>query len=230
VVGHTEIEHDRWPENAYRARAYFVNALVLVAAVSGCDYDQQVTTFRPSLLALALCASTGCAQSLWTAVRLSPTNPLAGQRSFVVEPIHYENVVVDKKPEAEWLSEKSGTQKASWQADKADASAIFFQHLVMHAAGLQVAAGEKAPGPGTFVIRPICTSIQAGNLLDINTPTEMRMTIQVLDAKGEVVDEITSAIAVAAQIWNPSSGGRLRGAGKFHGSQVADFLHTRTGL
>ncbi len=188
---------------------------------------KQKVSLRWLSLALGL---TGCAHSFWTPVRWSPTNPLLGRDNFSVEPIHYERVIVDEKPEAEWLAGKSASQSASWEADKADANTIFFKHLVQNTEGLQVVAAMPSPGPGTFIIRPICTSIQVGNLTDVNTPTEMRMTIQVLDHRGKVIDEIASAIAVAAQIWNPSSGGRLRRAGVFHGTEVADYLHKRTGL
>jgi hypothetical protein len=153
-----------------------------------------------------------------------------GQRNFVVEPIHYENALINHQSEREFLADKSAKQIASWQADKSDADGVFFQHLAANSAGLNVVLAAQPPGPGTFVLRPICTSIETGALTAVNAPTEMRLTVQVLDSRGELIDEIASAIAVAAQIWNPSSGGRLRQAGAFHGTQIANYLHLRTGL
>jgi hypothetical protein len=97
---------------------------------------------------------------------------------------------------------------------------------------MNIVAATTPPGPGTFVIRPICTSIETGDfkLQTIDVPTEMRLTIQVLEPSGALIDEITLAIAAPAQIWNPSSGGRLRSVAKAHGKQVANYLHVRTGL
>jgi hypothetical protein len=163
-------------------------------------------------------------------VRWSSANPLLGQRQFVVEPVHYEGVKINQKSEADFLSDKSSDQVASWQADKADANKIFFENVAAKTAGLTIASPTQTAGSGTFTIRPICTSIETGSLNAVDKPTEMRLTVQVLDSNGGLIDEITSAIAVASQIWNPSSGGRLRRAAVFHGTQVADYLHVRTGI
>jgi hypothetical protein len=183
-------------------------------------------------LALALLTAAGCGQSFWTPVHWSSTNPLQGQRNFVVEPIHYEKTLINHKAEEEFLGDRSGKQAESWLADKADSNTIFLQHLKEAAAEMNIAPATQPPGPGTFLIRPVCTSIETGHFkaTTIDQNTEMRLTIQVLDSSGGLIDEITLAIAAPAQVWNPSSGGRLRSVAKAHGKQVANYLHVRTGL
>src|SRR5262245_59163722 len=82
---------------------------------------------------LAVC---GCGHD-WTVLRQATPNRLEQQRTFVVEPIHFERMLVRGMPEAEFLADKSAHSIESWQVDKAEMSRLLYKSLARHAKALQ---------------------------------------------------------------------------------------------
>src|SRR3954465_10703402 len=69
----------------------------------------------PALLALATLSAGGCMPYV---VAQSAPPPLASYRSFIVEPMHYEQLTVGNKSEPEYLAGKNPNARASWEGDK----------------------------------------------------------------------------------------------------------------
>jgi hypothetical protein len=161
-------------------------------------------------------------------VRSASPNPLAHQRSFAVEPMHFEHVVVSGLGEAEYLLERNPEQAASWQADKAAMNARFQQSLADQARGLAVAPAA-ASAADRWVVRTICRFIEPGFWRGPNyyRETVVRIGVQVIGPDGEVVDEIGTGTHVWVSSFS-SSGGRLRDAAKTLGKIVARYLRERT--
>ena len=182
-------------------------------------------------VAVSLFVLAGCAGQQWTVVRSAGPNPLTNQRSFIVEPLHFEHVLVGAKTEDTYLAGKTPETIATWQGDKNEMNNLFLQSLVGRANGLQVGPALQQPAAGTFILRPICTFIEVGTYNGfVNIDSRLELSVQVLDPSGAVLDEIAVRTIVPASIYNPSSGGRLRSASKQLGARVAGYLHWRTGV
>ena len=54
----------------------------------------------------------------WTVVRQAAPNPFLGKTNFAVDAIHYDNLMIGKKSEAEYLGGKDPQQQASFVGDK----------------------------------------------------------------------------------------------------------------
>jgi hypothetical protein len=179
------------------------------------------------LAVLTLMVVSGCGHD-WTVLRQATPNRLEQQRSFVVEPIHFERMLVRGMPEAEFLANKGARTIESWQADKADMSRLFYESLARHAKALELSPTPSVARPGAFVIRPICTFIEPG---EFNvTITTFTVRVQILDPAGALVDEVSTGGNVAPVWYQPSSGGRLRSAAKIAGENLADYVRSRTGI
>ena len=62
----------------------------------------------------------------------------------------------------------------------------------------------------------------------VNTATTVQISLQVLSAQGQIIDEVIFRSDVPATIYNPSSGGRMHTAGKDLGIQLANYLIWRS--
>ncbi len=178
------------------------------------------------VLASALGLLTIACGPPWQVIRQSVPNPLLGQRSFVIEGVHFESVIVGRKSEPEYLSGKDPQQIASWMSDKSALAGDYFAQLVAGAAGLQV----TGPGPGAqgFLVRTIATRMEPGVFaVFVNIPTEVALTVQILDPNAQVIDEFVTQASEPATLSNPSSGGRLRVVAARLGGYVARYLSTR---
>lgn len=188
------------------------------------------------LLLAAVAFAVGCGPA-WTVVKQANPNPLTPQKSFAVEPVRFDGLMVGKKSEAEYLAShaKDAQFEGKWKGDQASIDQAFSSTLAAEAKGLQVAAGAPA-APGPYVLRPHVTFIEPGVFTMVfNIPSEVQMTLQVVDAAGAVVDEITMKRSVApGNIMgvpvNVSVGERLRECGKQLGAIAARYLRDRTGL
>ena len=155
---------------------------------------------------------------------------MAGARSFAIEPIHFEGLQVGQMLEGQWLATKTPQQQASYQADKQAMIQNFIERLTARNENLQIIAGPP-PGPQTFVIRPILTFIEQGFFAYVaNRDTEARMTIQILTPQGQIIDEIITYDRVTANLYNPSTGGRMRSVGVHLANHLTDYLRARTGV
>jgi hypothetical protein len=180
-----------------------------------------------SLLTLVT-AAAGCVP--YVAVQSAPP-PLASYRSFIVEPMRFEQLNVGSKSEPEYLSGKSPEARASWEGDKAALAQQFLSSLMSQAGALQIGPAMQAPGPGTLIVRPWCQLIEPGHFNGfINIDTQVRVTAQILDPSGRVLDSVDVIEVSPARMSNPSSGGRIRETAFGLGARVAHHLHRETGV
>jgi hypothetical protein len=186
------------------------------------------TTRLASFLSLvALGAGTGCVP--YTVVQSQPP-PLAAYRSFIVEPMHFEQVSVGGKSEPDYLANKNPGARASWEGDKEALANTFLSSMMARAGALQIGPALQQPGPGTLIIRPYCQFIEPGNFNGfVNIATQVRVTTQILDPSGQVLDSVEVIEVSPARMDNPSSGGRMREAAVGLGARVAHHLHRQTG-
>ncbi len=179
-------------------------------------------------LALAglLSATVGACVPAWTVIRQAAPNPMAGQNTFAVKPLSFDGLFVGEKTEQEYQSEKSADQQHSWQTDKVEMAQNFVAELRGQAAGLGLSV--SAGGGGKHIVRARVLFIEPGFYAYVaHHPTEVVLRLQVLTEHGAVLDEIEVRVAVAATMVSPSSGGRLREAGRRLGGIAADYLRHR---
>jgi hypothetical protein len=178
------------------------------------------------LLVLAAGAG-GCMP--YVAVQSGPP-PLASYRSFIVEPMHFEQVSIGGKSEAEYLAGKNPNAQASWEGDKQAVANEFLAGMMAHAGALQIGPAVQQPGPGTLIVRPFCQFIEPGHFNGfVNIDTQVRVMAQILDPSGQVLDQVELSQVSVARLENPSSGGRLREAAAGLGHRAAGHLHRQTG-
>ena len=162
----------------------------------------------------------------WTVVAQTEPNPFVNQRVLAVEPMHFEGLVVGAKSEAEYVSDKDAEQQSSWTEDKRAFATRFAEHLTEALPQVQFVAAAPVAGP--YIVRPIVTFIEPGFYAAIVAqPAEVRLTLELLSPRGEVLDRVKMTTTVASTMTNPSSGGRLRAAGEDLGEQVAAYIRTR---
>lgn len=185
---------------------------------------------RKHILALAMISlAAGCAPP-WQVVRQAAPNPFLGHNTFVVEPIRYERLMVGNKTEAEWQSAKKPDQQASWAGDKAGMNEEFDKRMLEAGEGLQLAVAPAPQPPGAFIVRAFCPFIEPGYFTGtaFRRDTVVDLAVQILDPSGQtVLDEFNVRQIVQAQLFNPSTGGRMRSATKAMGSIVARYLRER---
>jgi hypothetical protein len=177
-----------------------------------------------SIASLALV--TGCGPR-WQIVKQANPNPMVTDSKFFVEKPTFDNARVGGKSEPEYAAGKNPDQQASWAADKAAFMEEFGNGYTddREAVGVAAAAGEG------FVVKSNVTWIEPGFYAAVAArPTEVKMTVQVLDKAGVVQDEFLIRSAIQATLTNPSTGGRFRDAGKDLGRVVAKYMKKRTGV
>ena len=178
------------------------------------------------LLGLFFVTLTACIPA-WTVIRQAAPNPLIGQTAIAVTPLSFDGLYVGEKTEEEYQSEKSGDQQHGWQTDKVEMAQNFLAELMdrSQSQGLAVSSGQ---GGGKPAVRARVLFIEPGFYAYVAArPTEVVMRLKVLSAQGAVLDEIEVQVAVGASMVTPSSGGRLRMAGRRLGEIAADYLLQR---
>lgn len=186
---------------------------------------------RNALLFLMLCfvgLLTACGHPWKVAVQAVP-NPFYGQGRFGVIPITFNNLTVGDKTEREWMSEKDGDQQSSWQEDKGAMNERFAAALIEGGASEGVSV-VRATGPqdAPWLIRANVTFYEPGVFSFVfNKDTVVKMTVQITDPTGRVLDEIFIERMSIANLANPSSGGRARDAAAQNGKLLAKYLGLR---
>lgn len=186
--------------------------------------------------ALLLGAATvsGCGPA-WTVVRQAQPSPFNAQSAFAVEPIAYEGLKVGDKNEADYLAEKKPEQVEAWRADLGKLNQAFADTLVKEGKGLQVTAGAAA-APGPYSVKPMVSFIEPGVWAAVvNIPSEVRMTLRIVDGQGTVVDEVSTSVKYATQSImgvpvNVSVTERLNECGKRLGESAAQYLKVRASV
>jgi hypothetical protein len=176
-----------------------------------------------ALLALSL-ACVACGPP-WELVAVAVPNPFANNKSFAVEPVRYEGLLIGEKTEAEYLSGKDDGQRESFGEDKSTFARAFADQLAEELPEVRFVA---APGPSPFLVRPHVTFIEPGFYAYVAArPTEVEMTLEIMATTGQMLDVVKFRATVGATMTNPSSGGRLRAAGEILGGNVAEYMRTR---
>ncbi|MFO0757288.1 MAG: hypothetical protein U0359_12405 [Byssovorax sp.] len=190
---------------------------------------------RRSFVLLAVVFATltllGCGPRWGVIVQAAP-NPFLGVKKVAVLPIDYTGLRVGAKTEAAYVSSKEDKQAESFQEDKAGINEEFTRALIARAAdqGIEVVLAS-GPGQAPFEIRPAIQFLEPGFYAVVaSKPSQVNMTVQITSADGRVLDELTAAEVVPADITNPSSGGRYRSAGKALGAALGKYLAERAGL
>ncbi len=186
--------------------------------------------------ALLLGAATvsGCGPA-WTVVRQAQPSPFNAQSAFAVEPIAYEGLKVGGKNEADYLAEKKPEQVEAWRSDLGKLNQAFSDSLVKEGKGLQVTAGAAA-APGPYSVKPMVSFIEPGVWAAVvNIPSEVRMTLRIVDGQGTVVDEVSTSVKYATQSImgvpvNVSVTERLNECGKLLGESAAKYLKVRANV
>ena len=165
-------------------------------------------------------SSLACAPA-WTVVRQTSPDPFVGRPQFSVEPLHFEDVTVGEKSGVEYSAGKHAESRESWRTDQEAMSERFTAGLAAEERGLQIGG----PGTSNMVVRPVVTFVEPGFYAYVaSQPTELAMSIQVLDVDGHLLDEIEIHSEIGATMINPSSGTRLRQAAEHLGKVAAKYL------
>ncbi|MEO7109245.1 MAG: hypothetical protein ABI183_02305 [Polyangiaceae bacterium] len=183
---------------------------------------------RALLFALSIClafASIACGPPWKVVVQASP-NPMSASNKFFVEPVSFDKLSIGGTDEGSWQSSKDAQAQASWQGDKQAMAQQFSAAFDEEREGVQRAGGP----PGDFTVKPHITWIEPGfNAVVASRPTEVNIDVQIVDAKGTLVDEFTIHATVRATISNEALGSRLREAATYLGKVTAKYLIKRTG-
>lgn len=166
-----------------------------------------------------------CGYPWKTSVQAAP-NPFIGQGRFGIIPVTFDRLIVGDKSESEWMSEKDEQQRMSWREDKGGINEKFTAALIEGAASdtIQVVRATSG-GDARYLLRPNVTFIEPGVFTAFfNKDTIMRMTIQITDPSGRVLDEVLIERRVVASMTNPSTGGRMRDAAEQLGNLMARYL------
>lgn len=181
-------------------------------------------------LSLTALAGVGCGPP-GIVIRQAAPNPMAGKLEFAVDPVAYTNLMVGDKTEAAYLSDKKPEQQQGFEADKAETAKNLIEVLVANAGSRNIKIAPSGGAPGPFNIRTTITFFEPGNFNGfVNIPSTLKATMQVVDAGGQLLDEVQFQTSVSASLANPSSGGRMHTAGKQIGADMARYLMFRTAV
>jgi hypothetical protein len=177
---------------------------------------------RATFLPFACLAAVACSPP-WLVVRQAVPDPFFHRPQFKLEPLHFEQAFVGRKPEAEYAAEKQPDQQVSWAEDKRAMSERFGAALATSSDDVQIGSAADAP-----TIRPIVTFLEPGFYAGVvSAATQVELTVQILDARGQVEDEIALGAVVNAGLINPASGNRVRQAATELGKITAKYLKSR---
>lgn len=187
-----------------------------------------MTKLSKTLLAFPVAISlfSGCASA---PVESGPSN-IRGVKGFTLEPVKYENLMVDDVKEDDYKAKQSQNHLQQWDDDKEAIKSRFATTLNESAtkAGLTISDSTARP---RYTIRSVISKIDTGyyRIPAWNAVTRIYMHITVLDPAGKTVDETDvqgskSFDAIAA----PDAGGRLRSSANEIGEKYARYLEKRT--
>jgi hypothetical protein len=187
-----------------------------------------MTKLPINLLAIPVAISlfSGCATA---PVQTGPSN-IRGVKEFALEPVKYENLLVDDLKEDDYKAKQSQNHLQQWDDDKEAIKSRFATTLAESAAKASLLISDSAAGQ-RYTIRPVISKIDTGyyRIPAWNAVTRIYMHISVIDLAGKTVDETDvqgskSFDAIAA----PDAGGRLRSSANEIGDKYARYLEKRT--
>ena len=148
-----------------------------------------MTSIRSLAVMLAL-LPIGCTSTSLEVIRCLDPSPYAMTSTFSIKPIRYVDLKVDGKPEVDYIaSQKFDERSDRWDVLKASIEERFSRRL---AAELGVGPEAANAGTGVFSIEPSIDQIETGFYRSDTWKDEARidMTLRVVGADGQVVDEI----------------------------------------
>jgi hypothetical protein len=180
---------------------------------------------RLGTLAVALTLFAGCAE--WTVIEQATPSPLTAQTQLAIDGTSFTGLIVDHKPEADYLAARP-TEAQAFQNDKLAFLAGFTAGVTAARGALDIDGPEALAG--RYVIRSRVESMVPG-IYDrlFRTPTEMRVRVGVAAPNGSVVDEIELQCTVPADAYRPALGMRIAECGRIVGARVAHYLRQRAG-
>jgi hypothetical protein len=183
--------------------------------------------FITLLLAASALATTACSAS-YDVVRRAEPGALTCSSELVVLPVAYENVIVGKKSEADYLFTKSQETKESWQADKQAIDREFRRSLVKDASdgGLHIdAAGATS---GRFTILPKVLFLEPGFFAGpARKSSKVLMMVEIATPDGEVIEEIELESGTMGSLMNATIRSRFEKDGQELGEAMAEYLQGR---
>jgi hypothetical protein len=186
------------------------------------------SAWKVILASLPLALVMGCAPP-WTIVRQGNPNPINPQTQLAIDNTTFNNLMVARKTEAEYLADKKPETQQSFQNDKLAFLAGFTNGVQSQSAPLAVAGPEALTG--RFAIHSNVDFLEPGNFNGfINIATEMHTHVTITDPNQQPVDEIELRCIVAADLYRPAIGMRVTECGRLTGTYVARYLKMRSGL
>lgn len=180
------------------------------------------------LVAVPAFLIAGCGPP-WIVLRQGNPNPVTPQTQFAIDNTTFNNLMVAKKTEAEYLAEKKPETQQSFQNDKLGYIGGFMGGLQGNRGALDVAGPEALTG--RFAIRSNVEFLEPGNFNGfVNIATEMRTKIMITDPNQQPVDEIEIRCVVPADLYRPAIGMRITECGRITGNWAARYLKQRAGL
>ena len=183
---------------------------------------------RRGMVGFAFAVAVSACAAPYEMLREAHPNPLFGARTFSLEPIAFNAMLVGDKPVAQYTATKTEEQRASFRADEEAMNGTFAASVTGRAGPLQIVMGPP-PDAGAFIIRPQVVRYEPGFYSYVaSRATEVELRVQVLNAQGQLVDELMLRSTVYATLGNPSAGGRMREAGDNLGWRLSEYLRHRT--
>jgi hypothetical protein len=163
-------------------------------------------------------------------IKQAPADQLAGKTSIALVAVDFTNVQVNGKPEADFLAKKDAEGKRQWEDAKKGIEEEFSNYFTNNAKGLTVTPQASAHG-AALVVKPVAEYIDPGYYAVFSqNQSILRVTVQVLNAEGAVLDEISLQHRTPGDLHWATDERRLREDGQVLGKEVAKYLLLRTGL
>ena len=135
---------------------------------------------------LALVFLVGC--SPWNVTRKGDPNPLEGKTTVGLQELEWSGVWVDGVPEAAFLS-SNGDWQRDWPGNKSTGSAAFRKAVTETLEGgpLKLLTAPD-PSGNSPTIKPSILEVGTGGW----NPSKVKISLQVIDAKGKILEEVTT--------------------------------------
>jgi hypothetical protein len=176
-------------------------------------------------VATLLLVGTSCVAPYKVREQADP-NPFVGQTTFAYRAATFEDLRVGRVTEAQYLSDKPDERKVGWEKDK-QAVATRFLKGVRKGTGSRIELNEGGEG---FTVQPHVEWIEPGIFTGFafgNKAGSVLVAIRILDANGDMIDEVEVTGVYAGSIYEPTITQRLRGAAALAGANFAKYLKKR---
>jgi hypothetical protein len=163
----------------------------------------------------------GACRSPWTVVRQAKPNPFLGANDFVMT-----SLALPQARPAHLADEPERLQKH--EEDREAMVTLYAATLRARVAGDGVRIADAATAQAPFVIRPTVTLLKLGRGWGgFGSPTELHMTVELLDDKQQVLDDFRMFFRRGTDIYHASTGGILRDGAERLGEVTAQYLRKR---